>query len=48
MPLEKPVIGISWGGDPVDYTDIQDIIREAGGVVTIVPRSPVMSRQSPR
>ena len=24
---EKPVIGISWGGDPVDYTDIQYIIR---------------------
>ena len=35
---EKPVIGISWGGDPVDYTDIQDIIREAGGVVTHLPQ----------
>lgn len=35
---DKPVIGISWGGDPVDYTDIQDIIHEAGGVVTHMPQ----------
>lgn len=32
----KPVIGISWGGDPADYTDIQDIIQNGGGVVTHV------------
>lgn len=35
---DKTVIGISWGGDPVDYTDIQDIIRDAGGVVTHLPQ----------
>ena len=35
---DKTVIGISWGGDPVDYTDIQDIIRNAGGVVTHLPQ----------
>lgn len=35
---DKPVIGISWGGDPADYTDIQDIVREAGGVVTHMPQ----------
>lgn len=32
----KPVIGISWGGDSADYTDIQDIIQNGGGVVTHV------------
>lgn len=35
---DKTVIGISWGGDPADYTDIQDIIHEAGGVVTHLPQ----------
>lgn len=35
---DKPVIGISWGGDPVDYTDIQDIVHKAGGVVTHLPQ----------
>ena len=35
---DKTLIGISWGGDPADYTDIQDIITEAGGVVTHLPQ----------
>lgn len=35
---DKPVIGISWGGDPVDYTDIQDIIHQSGAVVTHMPQ----------
>ncbi|MCI9567094.1 MAG: C26 family cysteine hydrolase domain-containing family [Lawsonibacter sp.] len=35
---DKPVIGISWGGDPDDYVDIQDIVRNVGGVVTHLPQ----------
>lgn len=35
---DRPVIGISWGGDPDDYVDIQDIIRNVGGVVTHLPQ----------
>lgn len=33
---DEPVIGISWGGDPADYTDMQDILEKAGGLVTHV------------
>ena len=35
---DKPVIGISWGGDPDDYVDMQDIVRNVGGVVTHLPQ----------
>ncbi len=35
---DKPVIGISWGGDPADYVDMQDIVRNVGGVVTHIPQ----------
>lgn len=34
----KPLIGISWGGDPADYVDIQDIVRNVGGVTTHLPQ----------
>ena len=35
---DKPVIGISWGGDPADFVDMQDIVRNVGGVVTHLPQ----------
>lgn len=35
---DRPVIGISWGGDPDDYVDIQDIVRNVGGVATHLPQ----------
>ncbi len=35
---DKPLIGISWGGDPADYVDMQDIVRNVGGVVTHLPQ----------
>ncbi len=35
---DRPVIGISWGGDPLDYVDMQDMVRDGGGVVTHIPQ----------
>ena len=34
---DKPVIGVSWGGDPEDAMDLHKIIRQAGGVTTRMP-----------
>ena len=34
---DKPVIGVSWGGDPEDAMDLHKIIRQAGGVLTRMP-----------
>ena len=35
---DKPVLGISWGGDPQDFIDIQDMVFSAGGVVAHIPQ----------
>jgi gamma-glutamyl-gamma-aminobutyrate hydrolase PuuD len=35
---DKPIIGISWGGDPQDSIDLHQIIRKAGGVTTRMPQ----------
>ena len=35
---DKPVIGVSWGGDPQDSIDLHQIIRQAGGVTTRMPQ----------
>ena len=34
---DKPIIGVSWGGDPEDAMDLHKIIRKAGGVLTRMP-----------
>lgn len=35
---DKPMIGISWGGDPVDYVDMHEIIDKLGGVTVRMPQ----------
>lgn len=35
---DKPVIGISWGGDPQDSIDLHRIIQKVGGVTVRMPQ----------